>query len=552
MSCGSKTCMRDEFRRRKARLDEVQADQQRAHTIELHALNARHTEAESALRAHAQGEKRQMANDMQDEVATLLAAHDDNLHTAHADRQSLLGQLAAYGAHVQHLTQQLAQSLTPPWTTASHAFGLRRDTGSSVTHANSFASGLGDSSASVPECMPLSMMPDVPPMRTQAGSVRPISAFVFDIRTSGRQHRAVQTTPLEGVRLGRHEVFGPDSLNAQFFATKRRRKLFHTLFAFDNYDQARVFFRTVFADIDPDACEKGCGTVTNFEGWLLTLWRMRWRESQSLMAATMGVTDTVISHIVNRWIPLCGRAGRSFVWLPDADYLLGCVPDESRACGMGDVGLYGDCSDFLTETVRLLIELRNMQYLGKSQHSGAMGAAWCSALGFVAVASDLTLGKTSEYELGKFLAPSLEGVPSHVRLCYDKGLPSLRPHLPNMNDVVLPCFLSKEHNHRYTVAQASRNRAVAQSRYVIEVVFKRVKQWRMLSPIVPREDFHHLNDVWWWALGFSNAMHKPMRAPGTSATTAPLRQEDVAVVQSYEGEDVDQSLARALLDDDDE
>jgi hypothetical protein len=121
-----------------------------------------------------------------------------------------------------------------------------------------------------------------------------------------------------------------------------------------------------------------------------------------------------------------------------------------------------------------------------------------------------------------------------------------------MNDVVLPCFLSKEHNHRYTVAQASRNRAVAQSRYVIEVVFKRVKQWRMLLPIVPREDFHHLNDVWWWALGFSNAMHKPMRAPGTSATTAPLRQEDVAVVQSYEGEDVDQSLARALLDDDDE
>ena len=49
------------------------------------------------------------------------------------------------------------------------------------------------------------------------------------------------------------------------------------------------------------------------------------------------------------------------------------------------------------------------------------------------------------------------------------------------------------------------------NRYVIEVTYSRVKAWEMLAPVVPSDQFRHLNSVWWWALGFSNLHYKPLK-----------------------------------------
>jgi hypothetical protein len=147
--------------------------------------------------------------------------------------------------------------------------------------------------------------------------------------------------------------------------------------------------------------------------------------------------------------------------------------------------------------------MRNAMWLDKSKHTGVMGMSWCTATGWNAVATDLVLGRTREYECGKYMASLLAGVGHCVSLCYDKGIPSLRAHLVNLNHVYIPCFLSADKEYKYTSAEGSRNRAIAENRYVVEMTYSRVKAWRMLQPIAPREEFYLLNSVWWWALGFS-------------------------------------------------
>ena len=118
----------------------------------------------------------------------------------------------------------------------------------------------------------------------------------------------------------------------------------------------------------------------------------------------------------------------------------------------------------------------------KSKHSAAMGMSWCTATGFSAIAADLVLSRTSEANIGRFVAPKFKDVPHKMSLSYDKGVPALRIFLPNMNHVLK--------SGKYTGTEVTRNRAIASNRYVIEITYARVKQWGMLSGIAEYGHFH--------------------------------------------------------------
>jgi hypothetical protein len=250
--------------------------------------------------------------------------------------------------------------------------------------------------------------------------------------------------------------------------------------------------------------------LTAFEEFLIALYKMRKKPSTTFLSCIAGQARGPISEIVNEWIPRCGRAGRSWVWLPSMNYVAAAMPQSFVDSGMSTTALIGDCTDILTETVRSMISVRNQQHSDKSKHSAAMGLSWCTPSGWTAIASDLVLGRTSEYSAAVWLAPQFQAVPPSWALCYDKGVASLRAHLPNLNNVVVPCFLT---GGQYTAEQAVRNRAIATNRYVIEITYARVKSWQYLSPTVQREHFPLLNEVWWWALGFANFAYRPLKQP---------------------------------------
>ena len=122
------------------------------------------------------------------------------------------------------------------------------------------------------------------------------------------------------------------------------------------------------------------------------------------------------------------------------------------------------------------------QHSSKSDAPVAMGLQWCTPIGHVAVAADLVFGRGSEQnvcsEVGRLV---FKDVPMEYSLAYDKGVAKLRLHLPNLNQVLTPCFLRGA--ARYTIEQGIYNRGVTCNRYIIEVVFARETEWRFLGGV---------------------------------------------------------------------
>ena len=104
-----------------------------------------------------------------------------------------------------------------------------------------------------------------------------------------------------------------------------------------------------------------------------------------------------------------------------------------------------------------------------------------------------------------------KGIPMQYALCYDRGVAKLRLWLPNLNQVLTPCFIKQA--ARFTIEQGIRNRGVTCNRYIVEVLFARNAMWRFLNGEIKHRDFHLLNDVWWWALGFQNLVCRPLKPP---------------------------------------
>ena len=116
------------------------------------------------------------------------------------------------------------------------------------------------------------------------------------------------------------------------------------------------------------------------------------------------------------------------------------MPESFKECGLGKVLLVGDCTDILTEGSSSVVTSSEM-HSDKSHHDVAMGLAWVTPNGFVAVATDLFCGRTSEQEACKECGPIFSKIPAMYALMYDKGVAKLQVHLENLNQVNLTCQL---------------------------------------------------------------------------------------------------------------
>ena len=139
---------------------------------------------------------------------------------------------------------------------------------------------------------------------------------------------------------------------------------------------------------------------------------------------------------------------------PVVAFLESSVPQSFECAGMGSVGYIGDATDILTESVRKMISVRNQQRSEKMHHSVARGLSWCTPTGGLC-ASNLVLGRSSEYNTAVALAPQFASVPPHIALCYDKGvcLAARTPAEPEQRHC--PMLLS---GGQYSAEQAIGNR----------------------------------------------------------------------------------------------
>ena len=293
------------------------------------------------------------------------------------------------------------------------------------------------------------------------------------------------------------------------------RTLHTYVFGFEEPGDLRSFYdKSCQAYFEKRSSRNGLGS---FEYYCLAIMKMRTGLSNIFLGSLMGTDASHLGRKIATWIHLLGAFSKvSLIGLPPAECLEALMPQDCINCGMADTGLIGDGCSFLTEQVRIawMSAVGNQMYDSKTDHAGALGMLFTSANGGACVASPLYLGRASEGNGVRALRNELKGLPTHMAVCYDKGIRGLRTLLPNYNHVYMPNFLRpSEGKNKFTLDEAIENKGIATNRYVVEIAFQRVKAWKLLSGEIPREHFHLLDSTWWWALGFSNMYLRMLKEP---------------------------------------
>ena len=290
----------------------------------------------------------------------------------------------------------------------------------------------------------------------------------------------------------------------------------HTFcFGFTEPHDLRAFYHLTFPDYHgPRSKRSGLGP---FEHYCLALLHMRTGLPAEFISALMGTDRSHLGRHIATWVHRLGAVGRvALVGLPPAEVIHAMRPQSCDDCGMPDLGLVGDGCSLLTEAVRTswLSTVGDQLMDSKTDHPGAKGMLFTDGCGGACIASDLALGRASEGSLVRALRDKLDGLPTHLSVCYDKGIRGLNMLLPNFNHVYMPNFLAPASGKtQFELEEAFENKGIATNRYIVEIAFQRVKSWRVLTGEIRRECFHLINSAWWWALGFSNMYMHMLKEP---------------------------------------
>ena len=101
---------------------------------------------------------------------------------------------------------------------------------------------------------------------------------------------------------------------------------------------------------------------------------------------------------------------------------------------------------------------------------------------------------------------------------------------------------------KFTPAEAVHGRGIARNRYVVEITYKRVKEWHLLKEIVPSEKFHLMNSAWWWALGFGNIALKFLQPPPDAETLAQREKREKRTATDQRDAQVEAGLLRVAAE----
>eukprot|EP00966_Prymnesium_polylepis_P033390 776392-Prymnesium_polylepis.1 len=261
----------------------------------------------------------------------------------------------------------------------------------------------------------------------------------------------------------------PELLDERWWDTwghKISPSLHRSLLGFSTPRAVRHFFQTFFEDESKDT-----STViglTQYELFTLSLMRMRTGWQVQHLAALSGANRGRLGSETAKWIHKLGAVGRSFIGVPEMEYLMESMPASFKECGMGKTAAIGDATDFLTETPRVpfMKKARNMMYSDKMKHSAARGTSFCSANGMTIIILDLVFGRCSELACVLACRAQLSKLPHWASVAYDKGIRGMRSILPNLNFVFMPCFLApSEGKNKFDVDEAvKQNRGIARNR----------------------------------------------------------------------------------------
>lgn len=234
----------------------------------------------------------------------------------------------------------------------------------------------------------------------------------------------------------------------------------------------------------------------------------------------MGKDRSHLARHMDTWTYELGAVGRQLIGVPHEKYPLDTTLPELEEMGMGLVQAMGDASDFAAEKPRAahFAKIANQGMSDKIGNFAARGSHFCTPAGLVHTATPLYLARSSELQGVVAMREQLKALASWAHFCYDKGIKSgsMRTATPYMSFSFTPSFAKKDERGKKKIDSAEEvisSRAIARARYVPEIHYARVKNWKLLAPTIPVEKFHLMDSTWWWALSFSNLSQRYLRPP---------------------------------------
>ena len=255
--------------------------------------------------------------------------------------------------------------------------------------------------------------------------------------------------------------------------------------------------------------------LSSFEQCLMTLFYIESNHDLQFIAQVYGFQDhTMVSRIINAWLPEWGPLGKDLSILPfiDADLIDEMEPQSYIDLDLRKVGAILDGKDFYSDTVRGNRTISTVQQRNKLGKSSIRILTWSLPCGLNFEHTDTFFARPTEKKLNFIWGSNgrLKNIPADYLIMADKGFDGTSGYYPNNNTVLHPAFLHG--NNQFSPEQIGYNLRACQLRYSCETVYSNVTNCPRLYGFIPRGIFHHFQDLCDWGHGRAN-LYLPLQMP---------------------------------------
>jgi hypothetical protein len=251
-------------------------------------------------------------------------------------------------------------------------------------------------------------------------------------------------------------------------------------------------------------------SLSNFERALATLQLFKTGENVADIAHHWGVHERTMGRYTKEWSQKWSEVAKVFCRLdPDAEIFAKMQPVGYNypvpiACQVD-----GTCVGI--QTSRKYSAKARASYSDKTHTQAAQGITWSSCIGLVLLCTSLYCARVAEKELVRLHSSWLDIFPPRHGRLVDRGFTFCTQWYKNLIRAFSPAFVNRATGD-ITHRQVINARRQSADRYVCEVVYSRVKSFRILTGRCPVSRLQYLTPAWYVGHMVAN-MYKPLVTP---------------------------------------
>ena len=251
-------------------------------------------------------------------------------------------------------------------------------------------------------------------------------------------------------------------------------------------------------------------SLTDFEKALATLQLFKTGEPISEIAHHWGVRRRRMGEYCTKWSKLWSDVALVFCRLDPNKRVFEKIQPVGYNYGM-PIAVQTDGSTINIQTSRKFSAKARSSYSDKTGTQAAQGITWSTCIGLVLLVTSLFCARVAEKELVRIHQSWLHIFPKKFGRLVDRGFTFCTQWYKNLLKAFAPAFVNRETGD-ITHRQVLDARMQSSHRYVCEVVYSRVKQFRILTGKCHSGKLRYLTAAWYVAHMVAN-LYGPLATP---------------------------------------